>query len=87
LRQTLWSRVQGVIFYDAGSVKVNKEPFGQTTRNRRTLSGAGLGVNAMWSGVQMKASAAWPVHGGDPTSIPVSENHSPTFWLQASVGI
>lgn len=87
LRQTLWSRVQGVLFYDAGKVTLNKEPFGQTARNHRTLSGAGFGVNTGWSAVQLKASAAWPIHGGDPTSIPRAASHSPTLWLQASLGI
>jgi hemolysin activation/secretion protein len=84
LRHALAQSVQGSVFYDFGSVRVNKTPFAATANNRH-LAGAGFGASAVWNKVQGKASLAWRTSGGAPVSIPASAAKSPTLWLQASV--
>lgn len=86
LRHQIMSGLQGTLFYDTGSVKINHTPFGPAAANTRTLSGAGFGLNAYVAQVQIKASLAWRTYGGTPTSIPEWSSRGPTAWLQASLG-
>jgi hemolysin activation/secretion protein len=85
LRRTLAANLQGTLFYDFGSVRINKNPFGPAAANERNLAGAGFGLNASVAAVQLRASLAWRTNGGSPTSIPVSAARRPTFWLQAAL--
>ena len=86
LRQTLLQNIQGVAFYDFGTVKINKNPFGAAgTSNNKTLAGAGFGINASISKVQIKASIAWRLSPDAPLAIPASAIKSATLWFQASV--
>lgn len=85
-RHSFTPALQGTVFYDTGSVKINHTPFGTTTSNTRTLSGAGFGLNAFYANVQIKASLAWRTYGGAPTSVPEWSSRGPTAWLQASLG-
>jgi hemolysin activation/secretion protein len=85
LRHDFTNTLQGTLFYDAGSVTINRNPFGAAAPNSRTLSGAGVGVNAALAGVQLRASLAWRAGGGQPTSMPASAADSPTLWVQARV--
>jgi len=71
-----------VLFYDAGSVRINSNPFG-TAANSRFISGFGFGANAALSGVQIKAYMAWRASGGAPQSEPATVNRSPRLWVQA----
>lgn len=84
LRHDFTNTLQGTLFYDTGSVTINRNPFGTAAANSRTLSGAGVGVNAALADVQLRASLAWRTGGGQPTSIPESAAQSPTLWVQAS---
>jgi hemolysin activation/secretion protein len=84
LRHSLAASVQGVLFYDFGSVKINKTPFA-ILANDRQLAGAGFGVNASWDKLQFKSSLAWRTSGGAPLSIPASAQHSPTLSMQAAI--
>ena len=87
LRQNLMPSVQGVLFYDFGTVKINKTPFGAVaTSNNKTLAGAGFGVNASFNKVQIRASVAWRTSPDLPLSIPANTVKSATLWVQASVG-
>ena len=88
LRQNLMQNVQGVLFYDFGSVKINKRQFGVagTANNNKTLSGAGFGVNASINKVQLKASVAWRLSPDLPLSLPANAVKAATVWLQAQVG-
>lgn len=83
LRQTLMPNLQGTLFYDFGSVRINKNPFGAPASNSRNLSGVGLGLNASFDKVQLRAAMAWRTHGGLPTSLPASAVKNPTLLLQA----
>jgi hemolysin activation/secretion protein len=83
LRHDFSNLLQGTLFYDTGSVTINRNPFGAAAANSRTLSGAGVGVNAALGGMQLRASLAWRTGGGQPTSIPASAVRSPTLWVQA----
>ncbi len=86
LRHSFTPSWQGMLFYDIGEVKVNKRPFGAPTNaNKRSLAGAGVGLNAKVGAVQFKASLAWRTQGGQPTSIPTAVVKSPTLWVQAVV--
>ncbi|MCY1165783.1 Heme/hemopexin transporter protein HuxB [compost metagenome] len=83
LRQALMPNLQGTLFYDFGSIKINKNPFGAPASNSRNLSGVGLGLNASFDKVQLRAAVAWRTHGGGPTSLPASAVKTPTLLLQA----
>ena len=84
LRHNIATSVQGVLFYDFGSVTINKTPFANVT-NDRHLAGAGFGVNTSWDTVQLKTSLAWRTSGGAPVSIPASAQRSPTLSMQAAM--
>lgn len=65
-------------FYDAGSVRINHDRF-DTSKNRRSISGTGLGLrydSAHWA---VDGSVAWQGAGGDPTSD--TKDHNPMYWL------
>lgn len=83
LRHNFAQAVQGVMFYDAGSVTINRNQFAAGA-NTRNLSGAGVGANVNLSGVQIKTWLAWRTAGGQPTSEPATLNRHPRLWLQAS---
>jgi hemolysin activation/secretion protein len=85
LRHNLMANVQATLFYDWGSVTINRKPFGPAASNSRNLAGVGVGVNASLGPVQLRSSLAWRTDGGLPTSIPASSAKRPTLWLQAAV--
>ena len=85
LQHTLAASVQATLFYDFGQVTINKNPFGPPAANSRSLAGAGFGLNANFSNIQLHSSLAWRTSGGDPTSVPAGSARSPTLWLQAMV--
>lgn len=76
-------QLQGVLFYDYGHIRVNRDEF-LTTDNTRTLAGAGVGVNAMLFGLQLSGYAAWQTQGGTPLSEPASSERTPRLWVQMS---
>ncbi len=84
IRHSFMSNLQGLIFYDAGSVKINQEAYILNTVNHRSISGAGLGLNAQYKSLQIKATLAWRLYGGAATTEPVITNSTPTFWVQLS---
>ena len=84
LRQTLLDNVQGTLFYDFGTVKINKNTFGAAASNSRNLAGAGIGLNATVSKVALKVALAWRTDGGLPTSLPASAVRTPTLYVQAT---
>jgi hemolysin activation/secretion protein len=66
------------LFYDAGSINVNANPY-MTTSNERSLSGAGIGLAGNFDAFDWRLTLAW--RNGDPsTSEP---DKSPRFWAQA----
>lgn len=83
LRHNFAQSVQGVLFYDAGSVDINRNQFAAGA-NTRNLSGAGFGANAHFANMQIKAYLAWRTSGGQPTSEPATLNRNPRLWLQAN---
>jgi hemolysin activation/secretion protein len=83
LRHSWTSQLQGLVFYDLGSVSVNHRPFAATP-NLRDIAGAGLGLNAQFGSVQLKAAVAWRTQGGPAQSEPATINGNPRLWIQAS---
>jgi hemolysin activation/secretion protein len=83
LRHQFMPNLQGLVFYDAGSVDINRNPFAAGS-NTRNLSGAGFGANANLLGMQISASIAWRIEGGQPTSEPATQDSNPRFWVQVS---
>lgn len=84
VRHNFGDALQGTVFYDAGSVKINHTVFDVNASNRRTLAGAGLGFNALLAGTDLRASLAWRTVGGEPLSVPAGTAKSPTLWLRAN---
>ena len=82
-RHNFSEALQAALFYDAGSVSINRDVFDATASNKRTLSGMGLGFNAVLGGADLKASLAWRA-SGDALSVPAGSSKSPTLWLRAS---
>lgn len=77
--ERLPGRVQLIAFVDAGSVRINKEPWASGD-NRRTLSAAGVGVN--WSdpgNFMVRASYARRLGSEKAVSAP---DKSGRFWIQ-----
>jgi len=80
LSQHLPGQMQLIGFIDTGSVKLNKNAFA-AGQNRRTLSGAGIGLN--WVGNNsfvVKAYLAHKLGNAVATSAPDAQTR---FWLQA----
>ncbi|MCU7376188.1 BamA/TamA family outer membrane protein [Paucibacter sp. O1-1] len=74
-------QLQLIGFVDAGQVTVNKEPWAGLSTQRRTLAGAGLGVN--WSNTNnfmVRAYYAFKLGNESATSAP---DKSGRFWVQA----
>lgn len=76
-------QLRGTVFYDYGHIRVNQDDFSEAD-NTRTLSGAGLGLNAALEGWQLDSYVAWPLQGGEPLSEPESSVHTPRLWMQMS---
>ncbi len=81
LRHSFTQKLQGVMFFDAGSVIINHDPY-LAGSNTRFLSGGGAGVNAKIFGIDIKASLAVRGSGGQPASEPVTVNHKSRLWVQ-----
>ena len=84
LRHNFGDALQGTVFYDAGSVKLNHTVYDLNATNRRTLGGAGLGFNAVLAGTDLRASLAWRTVGGEPLTVPAGTSKSPTLWVRAN---
>lgn len=80
-RYNFTQRLQSVMFFDAGTIKFNHDPF-FAGPNTRSLSGWGIGVNANFFGIETKACVATRVNGGEPTSDPTAINDKTRWWLQ-----
>lgn len=76
-------QVQAILFYDYGQVKINHDNFTQAS-NERAIAGAGVGVNAKFSGFSLNSYLAWRTQGGIPLSEPSSEERTPRLWFQIS---
>jgi hemolysin activation/secretion protein len=74
-------QLQLIGFIDSGTVNLNKNPWDPTVSNRRTLSGAGVGLN--WSDTNnfmVRAYYAVKIGDEEATSAP---DKSGRFWIQA----
>lgn len=75
------TNINPYIFYDAGTIKINHNNW-TTDDNRRSISGAGLGMRVNYKGWNADATMAWRISGGKPESD--SKDNVPIFWLSAS---
>jgi hemolysin activation/secretion protein/outer membrane protein OmpA-like peptidoglycan-associated protein len=83
LRHNFTQTLQGVLFYDAGLIKINHDPY-LAGSNTRFLSGGGVGVNTNIYGIGIKADYSMRGAGGQPTSEPTTKNEKSRLWLQLS---
>lgn len=70
------------VFYDAGRVRTNVNPWIAGTNNR-SLAGAGLGVRYYYKGFDVDTLLAWRTRGGASTSD--TSNRNPRAWLTAGL--
>ncbi len=82
LRRTLGGPWQGLVFYDAGSVDTNRNPFGMGD-NSRFIAGAGLALVGVVGPLQVNVAVAWPTSGGDARAD--TTKHLPRCWLQLNL--
>lgn len=68
-------------FWDAGKVKVNRNPW-VSGDNHRSISGGGLGVRVQVNGLSIDGAAAWRHHGGGAETD--TRKQHPVFWLKTS---
>ena len=66
------------VFYDAGSVTVNTNPY-LTTDNKKSLAGAGIGLSGEYEAFNWRTTLAW--RNGDPST--AEPDKKPRFWVQA----
>lgn len=83
LRHSVTKELQGLLFYDAGSVTINRNS-SAAGGNTRTLGGAGVGLAVQYGMLQLKASLAWRTAGGQAQSEPADANRNPRLWVQLS---
>lgn len=83
-RHSFNDKLQGIIFLDAGTVRINENPYLADTANTRNIAGAGLGLNASYKALQLTSAIAWRIHGGPALSEPISEDTNPRLWVQLS---
>ena len=80
LSEQMPGQLELVGFIDTGSVTLNKNPW-TTGDNRRTLSGAGIGLNwSAYNNFVVRTSYARKIGSGAATSAP---DKSGRFWIQA----
>ena len=80
LSEQMPGQLELVGFIDTGSVTLNKNPW-TTGDNRRTLSGAGIGLNwSAYNNFVVRTSYARKIGSGSATSAP---DKSGRFWIQA----
>lgn len=82
-RHRFMPELEGVMFYDIGAVRFDREPF-TFDENRRLLSGLGMGFNLQVKGFQVKTYVAWKKNGGVAVSEPESRDRTPRWWLYLS---
>ena len=82
LLQNLTGQLQGVVFYDSGSVTVNHDSYVVGAVNTRDISGVGMGLNATIGWARLKTSIAWRTTGGQPQSVPSTVAANPMLWVQ-----
>jgi hemolysin activation/secretion protein len=71
------------IFYDTGYIKRNRFQY-NAEENYRTISGAGIGLDYGFHGVQTKTYLAWTTDGGKTFSDPYQAQYNSIVWFQAS---
>jgi len=81
VRHSFTQGLEGVVFFDAGSVIINRNPY-LAGSNTRSISGGGVGANAKIAGIEFKAYFALRGSGGQPTSEPDTMNRKSRLWLQ-----
>lgn len=74
-------RLQGVLFADAGRVRLNKNPHDATAQNQRTLYATGIGL--AWSAGDFTASShyGWRLGSEKATA---DTDHGGRFWAQTT---
>jgi len=81
IRANFTQTLQSKLFYDAGSVNFNHDPY-LSDKNTRFISGGGVGVNAKVFGVDINAILALRGSGGQPSSEPLTTDRKSRWWLQ-----
>lgn len=82
LRHDFTDLLQGLVFFDTGTVHVNHDAYIADTSNVRNIGGLGLGINAHYKALQFKSALAVRTHGGTAISEPASEDSHLRLWVQ-----
>lgn len=78
LRYAFMQQMAVSVFYDTGSINVNTNPY-LTTDNKKSLSGAGIGLAGAYEALDWRMTVAWR-NGEAATAEP---DKKPRFWAQA----
>lgn len=82
LRHDFTELLQGVAFFDTGTVHVNHNAYIADASNVRNVSGVGFGINAHYKALQFKSALAYRTSGGTALSEPASEDSRVRLWVQ-----
>lgn len=75
-------QVAPYVFYDAGQINTNAQPWDANSSASRFLSGHGLGVRVDYRGWNLDLSLAWRLQGGEATSD--TRQQQPRVWLMGA---
>ena len=78
LRYAVLPQMAASVFYDAGSINVNANPY-LPTANKRSLSGAGVGLAGVYAALDWRMSLAWRTS----EAATYEPDKKPRFWAQA----
>lgn len=68
------------VFFDGGTIKTNAKPSAGAINNKRTISGAGLGLRYQIGDWSLDGALAWRINGGAPQA-DTSSDRQPRAWV------
>ena len=82
VRHDFTELLQGVAFFDTGTVHINHNAYIADAANVRNVSGVGFGINAHYKALQFKSALAYRTNGGTALSEPASSDIHLRLWVQ-----
>ncbi|UXY15450.1 ShlB/FhaC/HecB family hemolysin secretion/activation protein [Chitiniphilus purpureus] len=82
LRAAVDEQLTGFLWWDGGQVRLNAEPWDDSSAGKRQLAGAGLGARWLHQRWRLEGTLGWRVHGGRPEA--ESRDRNPRLFVAGS---